>query len=329
MKILVTGAAGFIGSYVSRALLQRGDSIVGVDNFHQYYDKKAKELANQITLDLANESQGTYLFIEADIRDKNAMKQIFEEHQIDKVIHLAAMAGVPYSVKDPHLYMDVNIMGTTVLADLAVEYHIQNFVSASSSSVYGNRTEVPFRESDDVNTPVSPYAASKRMGETLLYTYHHLYQLPVSCLRFFTVYGPLQRPYGMVIQRFMKQIDHNQPVSIYGDGSMGRDYTYVDDIVSGIIGALDANCPYEIFNLGNSNPVTVSEIVDTLEEVMQQPAERSYIEAPKTEVSITYADISKAQKMLNYHPKVSFIEGVRRQWEVYKTMPQWYKDLPW
>ncbi len=329
MTVLVTGAAGFIGSYVSRSLLERGDNVVGVDNFHEYYDRQAKEFAQQITVEKAEKSTGTYHFIEADIRDALAVKNLFETHIIDKVIHLAAMAGVPFSVRDPHLYMDVNILGTTVLADLAVEYTIQNFVFASSSSVYGNRTNVPFKETDDVNTPVSPYAASKRMGETLLYTYHHLYNLPVSCLRFFTVYGPLQRPYGMVIQRFMKQIDHGHPVSIYGDGSMARDFTYIDDIVAGIIASLDANSAYEIFNIGNSEPVRVIDIVDILEQVMTVSAQRDFLDRPDTEVSVTYADISKAQTMLGYNPQTRFEEGVRLQWETYKTLPQWYKDLAW
>jgi UDP-glucuronate 4-epimerase len=300
--------------------------VVGVDNFHSYYDRSAKEYALELTKKVSLER---FTFVEADIRDKEAMSQVFEAHSIDKIIHLAAMAGVPYSVKDPHLYMDVNIIGTTVLADLAVSHKLQNFVFASSSSVYGNRTDVPFRETDDVNNPVSPYAASKRMGEILLNTYHHLYHIPVSCLRFFTVYGPLQRPYGMVIQRFMKQIDHDQPVTIYGDGSMGRDYTYIDDIISGIVAVLDANLPYEIFNLGNSSPVSVSGIVDALELVMQKQAQRQYLEAPDTEVSITYADTSKAQSMLGYRPKTAFPEGLAKQWEAYQKMPQWYKDLPW
>ena len=329
MVIFVTGVAGFIGSNVAKALLLRGDTVVGVDNFNSYYDRKAKELNLELIETVAGESGGEFHFYEADIRDKDKMSEIFQTHNPRKTIHLAAMAGVPYSLKDPHLYMDVNIMGTTVLADLAVEHELENFVYASSSSVYGARKDVPFKETDDVNTPVSPYAASKRMGETMLWTYHHLYKFPVSCLRFFTVYGPLQRPYGMVIQRFMKQIDHGAPVSIYGDGSMGRDFTYIDDIVAGIIAALDKNYPYEIFNLGNSAPVKVIEIVETLEKVMGVEAQKDFQEAPPTEVPVTYADISKARELLGYEPKTSFEDGVQKQWEAYKDMPDWYKDLPW
>lgn len=326
MTILITGAAGFIGSNVAKHLLARGDKVVGIDSFNDYYAREAKEYNVKLIREVDEEN---FAFYEADIRDKDAMAEIFEKEGVDKVIHLAAMAGVPFSLKDPHLYMDVNILGTTVLADLAVKHEIKNFVFASSSSVYGARKDVPFKETDDVNTPVSPYAASKRMGETMLWTYHHLYGFPVSCLRFFTVYGPLQRPYGMVIQRFIKQIEQGAEMTIYGDGSMGRDFTYIDDIVSGIVAALDKNYPYEIFNLGNSSPVKVIEIVDMLEEVMGIEAKRNFIEQPPTEVPVTYADISKAQEMLGYEPKTDFKTGLSKQWEAHQAMPDWYKKLPW
>lgn len=329
MTILITGAAGFIGSYVARALIRQGYTVIGIDNFHEYYPQEAKEYANDLTQQEAEQYQGDWIFYEGDIRSRFFIADIFEKYDIDKVLHLAAMAGVSYSIKNPHLYMDVNIMGTTVIMDEVVKHNIGQVVFASSSSVYGERTDVPFSEQDEVNYPVSPYAASKRMGETLLWTYHYLYQIPITCLRFFTVYGPLQRPYGMVIQRFMKQMDHGEPVTIYGDGSMGRDFTYIDDIVSGILSALDTPLGYDIINLGNSQPVTVSEIVEALEEVMGVSAERHYLERPATEVSVTYADIEKARRLLGYDPQTSFKEGISRQWETYRQMPQWYKDLPW
>jgi len=325
MTVLITGAAGFIGSYTARALLRRGDRVVGLDNFHAYYDRRAKE---RHVADVREVSQSSkFAFYEGDIRDRNRLETIFQNEAPDKIIHLAAMAGVPYSLEDPGLYMDVNINGTTNVADCAVSYGIENVVFASSSSVYGSRTTVPFRETEDVDAPVSPYAASKRMGEILMYTYHYLYGLPVSCLRFFTVYGPFQRPYGMVIQRFMKQMEAGDPVTIYGDGTMGRDFTYIDDIVNGILAALDADYAYEIFNLGNSYPVTVLEVVEALEEAMGISADRTFLEKPSTEVPVTYADISKAQECLGYNPHTPFNEGVKRQYEVFKDMPEWYKEL--
>lgn len=326
MNILITGVAGFIGSNVAKFLITRGDRVIGVDNFNDYYARSAKEYNLEL---VSGRDQDKFVFYELDIRDKDALAEVFAQEKVDKVIHLAAMAGVPFSLKNPHLYMDVNILGTTVLADLAVANGISNFVFASSSSVYGSRDDVPFRESDDVNMPVSPYAASKRMGEILLWNYHHLYRLPVSCLRFFTVYGPLQRPYGMVIQRFIKQIEKGAELTIYGDGSMGRDFTFIDDIVLGVVAALDKNYEYEIFNLGNSSPVRVIEIVDLLEEIMGVPAKRNFIDLPPTEVPVTYADITKAGDMLGYAPKTDFKDGLSKQWLAYKDMPRWYKDLPW
>ena len=329
MTILITGAAGFIGSYAARDLIKQGHTVIGIDNFHEYYQREAKEYANELTQQISDQYPGDWIFYEGDIRSRFFIGDIFEKHTIHKVLHLAAMAGVSYSIQNPHLYMDVNIMGTTVIMDQVVKHKVSQVVFASSSSVYGERTDVPFSEKDEVNNPVSPYAASKRMGETLLWTYHYLYQIPITCLRFFTVYGPLQRPYGMVIQRFMKQMDHGEPVTIYGDGSMGRDFTYIDDIISGIISALEAPLGYDIINLGNSHPVTVSEIVDVLEEVMGISAERQYLERPATEVSVTYAKVDKARRLLGYEPQTSFRQGVRQQWETYRDMPKWYKDLPW
>ncbi len=326
MTVLVTGAAGFIGSYTAREFLKRGDRVIGIDNFHEYYDRRAKELhleyvrADQI-------EEGQFRFYEGDIRDREKLEEVFEAEKPERIVHLAAMAGVPHSLKEPALYMDVNIDGTTNLADMAVAYEVENFIFASSSSVYGSRTDVPFSETDDVDSPVSPYAASKRMGEVLMYTYHYLYGLPVSCLRFFTVYGPLQRPYGMVIQRFMKQMEAGEPVTIYGDGTMGRDFTYITDITDGILAATDANYPYEIFNLGNSYSVTVLDVVKALEQAMNMSAERVFLEKPSTEVPVTYADISKAYRYLGYEPQVDFTEGVRRQYEMFQEMPEWYKTL--
>jgi len=329
MKILITGSAGFIGSFVARALLKRGDSVVGVDCFHNYYPREAKEWNNKQTTSVAESCGKTYSFYEVDIRNLEKLEEVFLKEKPDKIIHLAAMAGVPFSIKDPKLYIEVNIDGTTNLLNLCVKYGISNFVFASSSSVYGDRTEVPFKETDNVDMPISPYACTKRMGEILLWTYNYLHKFPVTALRFFGVYGPLQRPYGMVVQRFIKQLDHGEPFTIYGDGSMARDYTYIDDIVSGVLSALDKNYPFEIFNLGNSYPVTVLEVAKAVEGCMGKKAEITFIDKPITEVAITYADISKSSKMLGYNPKWNFKDGVKKQVEAYLQMPKWYKDLPW
>jgi UDP-glucuronate 4-epimerase len=329
MKVLVTGSAGFIGSYVSRALLLRGDSVVGIDNFYPYYPRQAKEYNNKLTQEEALKTGCEYKFIEGDIRDAKLLDTLFKTENLDKVIHLAAMAGVPASLKDPKLYVEVNVDGTTNLLDCCAKFGILNFVFASSSSVYGNRKDVPFKETDNVDYPISPYAATKRMGEILLWTYNHLYKFPISALRFFGVYGPLQRPYGMVIQRFIKQLDHGEPFTIYGDGSMARDYTYIDDIVAGVLSALDKNYAFEIFNLGNSYPVTVLEIAKEVEKQMEKTAKINFVDQPPTEVAVTYADLTKSKEMLGYNPTWQVSRGIEKQVEEYLKMSAWYKDMPW
>ena len=329
MKVLVTGSAGFIGSYVSRALIARGDNVIGFDNFQEYYSKEAKEWNNKLTNDSIGTSHGTYSFIEGDIRDRDTIFDIFAKHKPKMVIHLAAMAGVPASLKNPKLYVEVNIDGTTNLLDAAVAGSARGFIFASSSSVYGNRTDIPFKEIGNVDYPISPYGATKRMGEILLWTYNHLHRIPVTGLRFFGVYGPLQRPYGMVVQRFIKQLDHDEPFTIYGDGSMVRDYTYIDDIVDGVLLAVDKNYNFEIFNLGNSYPVTVLDVAKDVEEAMGKKAEIKFVDQPVTEVEITFADLTKSKEMLGYNPKWNIKKGIAEQVRIYQQMPQWYKDLPW
>jgi UDP-glucuronate 4-epimerase len=354
-SILITGAAGFIGSYLSRALARRGDRVVGIDNFHDYYAREAKVWnldlirlsIGQTTATFPCEklalvgamldewaslpkpvSIGDFSFHEADIADPGAIREIFEREEITKIVHLAALAGVPSSVKRPIDYSHVNVTGTTVLWELAREYGVKGVVFGSSSSVYGGRRNVPFRETDSVDKPISPYAATKRMGELLCWTYHRLYSIPTTIVRIFgPVFGPLQRPYGMAAQRFIKQVDHDEPITIYGDGSMSRDSTYIDDEVEGLILALDAELPFEVFNIGTGNPVSVEMLADSIIKKMGR-GEKKYVDKPATEVPITYADVTKAHQLLGYRPRVEFLAGLDRQIKVYRAMPAWYKDLP-
>ncbi|MFH1406101.1 MAG: NAD-dependent epimerase/dehydratase family protein, partial [Nanoarchaeota archaeon] len=259
MKILVTGGAGFIGSHVCDALLARGDIVICVDNFNDYYDPKTKEENIK-----HNFSNSNFRLFRIDILNQERLKEIFQQERPDKVIHLAARAGVRPSIKDSHLYYDVNVKGTLNLLELAKEFKIKNFIFASSSSVYGNREKGPFSETDCVDFPISPYAATKKAGEELCYTYHHLYGLNVFCLRFFTVYGPRGRP-DMAPLKFTKLVDKGQEIEVYGDGTSRRDYTYVSDIVKGVLAALDRGFGYEIFNLGGSNPMEVNYLISLIE----------------------------------------------------------------
>lgn len=352
MKYLITGGAGFIGSFLARVLIQRGDDVIAIDNFNEYYSKQAKEFnldlvrltARQepmnFSLDvlkpiheklaefsgLGSIGTGGFKFIECDIRDYEKLRSIFESEKIEKVMHLAAMAGVPYSLEKPRLYTEVNIDGTVNLLKLSAKYRVKNFVFGSSSSVYGGRTNVPFKETDDVSKPISPYAATKRMGEIMCYTYHHLFKFPITIARIFgPIYGPLQRPYGMAAQRFIRQVYQNKSMTIYGDGEMGRDSTYIDDQVAGLIKCLDRNLDFEIINIGTGNPVTVKELASEVRNLFGK-GELVNLEKPPTEVPITFADISKARELLNYEPMMGFAEGLRRQFEIFQMMPDWYKD---
>ncbi|MEA3429900.1 MAG: GDP-mannose 4,6-dehydratase [Nanoarchaeota archaeon] len=354
MKILVTGGAGFIGSFLVRALLQRGDDVVAIDNFNEYYSKDAKEFNLDLCrLTIAEQPEkfdfeiiknifdklqefsgfessdkvGSFKFVECDIREYEKLEQLFSKERFDKVVHLAAMAGVPYSLKKPRLYADVNIDGTVNLLELCAKFQIKNFVFASSSSVYGGRTNVPFKEDDDVSKPISPYAATKRMGEIMCYTYHYLYKFPITVVRIFgPIYGPLQRAYGMAAQRFIRQVYQGKPMTIYGDGKMGRDSTYIDDEVAGLILALDKNLEYEIINVGTGKPITVIDLANEVKQLFGK-GELIHLDKPATEVPITFADISKAKDLLGYEPKIDFIEGLKRQFEVFNLMPDWYKDI--
>lgn len=308
MNVLVTGAAGFIGSHMAESLLDDGHSVVGLDNFDHFYDRAMKE-AN---LRRAAAHRG-FTFVEADIREAEAMVSVFSEHgPFDAVLHLAAKAGVRPSIADPAAYEQANCLGTVHLLDLAVQADPRpRFVFGSSSSVYGNNPKVPFSETDPVDHPISPYAATKKAGELLCYTYHHLYGLPVFCLRFFTVYGPRQRP-DLAIRKFSRKILAGEPIPMFGDGSTSRDYTYIDDIVQGVRRAIERCEGYEIINLGSEHPVRLDEMIEVVERACGRRALVEQLPMQQGDVTRTFADVSKAARLLGYAPTMPFEDGVRR-----------------
>ncbi len=303
MKILVTGGAGFIGSHLCEHLLARGDELTVLDNFNDFYDPGIKR-ANARALADAR-------LVEGDIRDQALVARLFEQGDFEAVVHLAAMAGVRPSLRDPLLYTDVNIRGTQILLRELERRPGVRFVFASSSSVYGANERVPFREDDDIHRPISPYAATKRAGELLCYTHHHLYGTPISCLRFFTVYGPRQRP-EMAIHSFARKCLARQPIPFFGDGSTRRDYTYVADIVDGAVRALDRARGYEIYNLGESRTISLAELVAAIgRECGVEPILARQALQPG-DVLITYADVSKARAQLGYDPRTTLEDGLAR-----------------
>jgi UDP-glucuronate 4-epimerase len=302
-RVLVTGGAGFIGSHVAEALLARGDEVTVLDNFNDFYDPAIKR-ANAESLERAQ-------IVIGDIRDRDLVAQLFARGRFDALVHLAAMAGVRPSLSDPLHYEDVNVRGTLVLLEELKTRPDTLFLFASSSSVYGSNERVPFREDDDIHHPVSPYAATKRAGELHSFTYHHLYGIPTTCLRFFTVYGPRQRP-EMAIHKFVRAVLERKPVPFYGDGSTRRDYTYVDDIVDGVMRALDRCEGYEIYNLGESATTSLAELVEMIGEAcgLEPILDRQPLQPG--DVAITYADVSKARERLGYRPSTSVRDGLSR-----------------
>ena len=318
MKILVTGGAGFIGSHLTERLLKEGYGVTCLDNFNDYYNPEIKR--NNIRPFL---SERNFKLVEADIRDKDALKRIFERSQFHTVIHLAAQPGVRLSLKKPSLYMDVNVKGTVNLLELSKDHRIKSFIFGSSSSVYGATKEIPFSEEGE-SKPISPYGVSKRAGELLCSTYNHLYGIPITVLRFFTVYGPGQRP-DMAIHKFTTLIEEGKEIRLYGTGKSQRDYTYVSDIVEGIMSVLNLNLnkafDFQIFNLGNSEPIPLSHLVSLIEKNLNKPAKIQYLPEQPGDPSITCADISKSRRLLNYQPEVGIEEGIKRfvEWYKYKN----------
>ncbi len=312
-RILITGGAGFIGSHLSERLLALGASVICVDNFDPFYPPELKR--RNIECIRANER---FELVECDVRSKDDLRKIFHTQKVDNIIHLAAKAGVRPSISDPSSYQDVNIGGTINLLELSKEYGIKSFIFASSSSVYGASEKTPFKEDDNLYQPISPYAASKQAGELFCYTYHYLYRIPVICLRFFTVYGPRQRP-DMAIHKFTKLIDRGEEIQLYGDGSSQRDYTYISDIVNGVISVLDREFGFEIINLGDSETTELKRLVSLIEENLGKKAKVKTLQAQPGDVPVTCADISKARKLLGYSPSVRIEQGI-------KKFVQWYQN---
>jgi UDP-glucuronate 4-epimerase len=320
MKICVTGAAGFIGFHVSNALMARGDAVVGLDNINDYYDPKLKQ--DRLTILKKNES---FTFHKIDISDKNGVARIFEDEKFDRVIHLAAQAGVRYSLENPYAYIESNIMGhLNILEGCRNNDSVQNLVYASSSSVYGMNENKPFKTDDFVDNPISLYAATKKSDELMSYCYSHLYNIPMSGLRFFTVYGPWGRP-DMAYFSFTKDILEGREIKVFNHGQMRRDFTYIDDIVAGVLGACD-NPPekdekgvaHSVYNLGNNQSETLMDFISTIENALGQEAEKEMLPMQAGDVVETYADITQSQKYLNYNPVTPISKGI-------PEFIKWYK----
>ena len=310
---LVTGAAGFIGFHVAKSLLKDDVKVIGIDNLNPYYDVSLKNARlEQLT------TQHNFTFYHGDIKDLDALKNIFSSHKIERICNLAAQAGVRYSMEDPFVYQESNIKGFLNLLEMARQHPVDNFVYASSSSVYGNNKELPFRVEDNVDTPISLYAATKKSNELMAYTYSHLFNIPLTGLRYFTVYGPWGRP-DMALFLFTSAMLKGRTIDIYNFGKMKRDFTYIDDIVNGTISSLDNPFKYEIFNLGNSKTVELMELIKIVEQELGINAKKNFLPLQPGDVPETYADIGKAKSMLGYNPKTSIDSGV-------KKFIAWYRE---
>lgn len=356
MKVFVTGAAGFIGSYISRALVWRGDDVIGFDNFDEYYPKQCKEFnVDLVNLSSARKTQffsnqavdpvydaleklypepvtkerGYFSFVEGDIVNYDFLEYLFEKENFDAVIHLAAMAGVPLSTKNPRKYTSVNVDGTMNLLNVSKETGVKKFVFASSSSVYGNREDKKVSEEDTVTRAVSPYGATKVAGEVLCHAASAVYHLNCVVNRVFgPIYGPLQRPSGMLAQRTVNYVHNNKAVKVYGRHGldMAKDSTYIDDQVQGMLLCLDYETSFDVFNIGTSTPVSIRDTFTAVEKAYGKKVAYEVVEADVGDVGAS-ADISKAKKILGYSPKAVFEQGIANQVEIFKLMPDWYKTL--
>jgi UDP-glucuronate 4-epimerase len=314
MKILVTGTAGFIGFHLAKLLLEKGDEVVGIDNFNDYYDVSLKEDRDKIL-----EEYGNFKLYRLNISNLKELKKVFQDNKFDKVCHLAAQAGVRYSLENPYAYVDSNQVGFLNMINLTKDAGIKQFVYASSSSVYGNSLEVPFSEDVDVNEPISLYAATKRGNELVAYTYHHLFGLKTIGLRFFTVYGPWGRP-DMAIFKFVKNITEGKEIDVYNYGKdLKRDFTYVDDIIDGVVRSLDSDYENEIFNLGKGSPDELGKMIEIIEKELGMKAKKNLLPMQKGDVMVTYSDTSKAKEKLGYNPKIKLEEGI-------KEFVKWYRE---
>ena len=313
MTILITGAAGFIGFYCAKKLLQNGVNVIGIDNFNDYYDPKLKEARIKIL-----EKLDGFKLYRLDFSDREKLSVVFKENKIDKILHLGAQAGVRYSLTNPFAYEQSNLAGTLNIFEGARENQIKDIVYASSSSVYGMNKKVPFSETDNVDHPISLYAATKKANELMAYTYHHLYGLNCTGLRFFTVYGPWGRP-DMAYFSFTQAILSGKTIKVFNHGDLRRDFTYIDDIVEGVIKCIDNPFPYEVINLGNNQPVALLDFIQTIEKELGQEAKKEMLPMQPGDVKETYADIDKAKKLLGYEPKTDIKEGINK-------FIKWYKE---
>ena len=334
MKVLVTGAAGFIGSHVSLYLLERGDEVVGLDNLNDYYDVNLK--LDRLKRIEKHKNAFNFTFVKMSVEDREGMPELFAEHKFDKVVHLAAQAGVRYSLENPHAYIDANIVGFMNILEGCRHNNVKHLVYASSSSVYGANEAMPFSVHDNVDHPVSLYAASKKANELMAHTYSHLYNLPTTGLRFFTVYGPWGRP-DMALFLFTKAILAGDPIKVFNYGNHRRDFTYIDDIVEGIIRTLDntaqanpdwsgkepdpgtSKAPWKVYNIGAQTPVHLMEYIETLEEKLGKTAEKELLPLQLGDVPDTYADVEALVKDVDYRPKTNINEGIG-------NFVAWYKD---
>lgn len=329
--ILVTGAAGFVGMHLSVRLLEEGHTIIGYDNVNDYYDVQLK----RDRLEILNPYEN-FSFVEAGLEDRDAVNQVFEENQIDIIINLAAQAGVRYSIENPHAYVDSNLVGFVNILEAARHNKVDHLIYASSSSVYGNRVRMPFSTDDAVDHPVSLYAATKKSNELMAHTYSHLYGIPTTGLRFFTVYGPMGRP-DMAYFKFTNKVMNGEKIQIYNNGDMKRDFTYIDDIVDGIVRLLDkapkanpdydkanptpkeSDAPYKVFNIGNNTPVQLLDFVETLEKHLGVEAEKEFLPMQPGDVKVTYADVDDLSQTTGFKPTTSIDEGLGK-------FVKWYKE---
>jgi len=319
-NVLVTGAAGFIGHKTTEYLLKAGYRVIGIDNLNDYYDKKLKEYRIEILIE-----NPYFKFIMQDVEDENGLSSIYKKYEFQAVVHLAARAGVRYSLENPSVYLTTNALGTLNVLESMKRYKVHKIVLASTSSLYAGQP-LPFSEELAVNTPISPYAATKKAAEVLAYSYHYLFDLDVTVVRYFTVYGPAGRP-DMSIFRFVKWIDEGKPINLYGDGSQRRDFTYIDDIADGTIKALK-NVGFEIINLGGGrNPISLNTVIEKIEQYLGKKAVIERKPFKKEDIEVTWADIDKAKKMLDWDPKVQFEDGLRRTVEWHIENRHWLKNV--
>jgi UDP-glucuronate 4-epimerase len=347
MKVLITGSAGFIGFHLANKLLERGDSIVGIDNINDYYDINLKygrlneAGISRVDADsenlVASNRYLKYRFIKCDLENEEKINELFQDERFDVVVNLAAQAGVRYSLKNPKAYIKSNIEGFMNILEACRHHNVKNLVYASSSSVYGSNTKVPFAVSDNVDHPVSLYAASKKSNELMAHTYSHLFNIPTTGLRFFTVYGPWGRP-DMALFLFTKSITEKKPIEVYNYGDMIRDFTYIDDIVTGIIKVIDkpakpnnnwsgeipdpstSKAPYQIFNIGNSNPVRLLDFIENIEKELDMTAIKKMMPIQPGDVYKTYADVSELERLFDYKPSTHISTGI-------KNFIRWYRDF--